>query len=92
MTIEYLEEQYRAWMRDLTSFCWIDEAVRELGDVGGPGMGGMGPGGVSGSPVHGGQGIGHQHQGVGTGVGGGVGGGRVGHGGGLEGKGSRGEL
>lgn len=31
LTIEFLEEQYRKWMLDLTSFCWIDEPVRELG-------------------------------------------------------------
>ena len=31
LTIEFLEEQYSKWMLDLTSFCWIDEPVRELG-------------------------------------------------------------
>ena len=36
LTIEALEEQYRLWMRDLTSFCWIDEAVRDLGGAPGP--------------------------------------------------------
>lgn len=31
LTIEFLEEQYARWLSDLTSFCWIDESVRELG-------------------------------------------------------------
>lgn len=31
LTIEFLEEQYLRWLQDLTSFCWIDESVRELG-------------------------------------------------------------
>ena len=38
LTIEYLEEQYRKWMLDLTSFCWIDEPVRELGSQGANGL------------------------------------------------------
>ncbi|MBA7491034.1 hypothetical protein ES702_01579 [subsurface metagenome] len=59
LTIEYLEEQYRLWLRDLTSFCWVDEAVRDLGGEGmGQGVGGQGQGqGIGTSPVHGG---GHQ--------------------------------
>lgn len=90
LTIEFLEEQYRLWMRDLTSFCWIDEAVRDLG---GEGIG------QSASPVgagtgigqsHAGTGLGHSGTGVGTGLGHtgtGVGGRGVGHG--LGEKGSR---
>jgi len=31
LTIEFLEEQYLRWVQDLTSFCWVDESVRELG-------------------------------------------------------------
>ena len=43
LTIEFLEEQYRKWMTDLTSFCWIDEPVRELGaSTGNPGMSSVG--------------------------------------------------
>lgn len=31
LTIEFLEDQYQKWVMDLTSFCWVDEPVRELG-------------------------------------------------------------
>ena len=46
LTIEFLEEQYRKWMLDLTSFCWIDEPVRELGGntTGPTGVGGISSG------------------------------------------------
>ncbi|KAK5091689.1 hypothetical protein LTS08_007567 [Lithohypha guttulata] len=42
LTIEFLEDQYQRWVRDLTSFCWIDEPVRELGSAGANGLGGEG--------------------------------------------------
>ncbi|KAK5948398.1 hypothetical protein OHC33_010572 [Knufia fluminis] len=45
LTIEFLEEQYRKWMMDLTSVCWVDEPVRELGGgsvTGGPSGAGTG--------------------------------------------------
>jgi len=48
LTIEFLEDQYRKWMMDLTSFCWVDEPVRELGGgsvTGGPSGMGAGTGG-----------------------------------------------
>ena len=48
LTIEFLEEQYRKWMLDLTSFCWIDEPVRELGGAA-TGTNGGAAGGVSGA-------------------------------------------
>lgn len=37
LTIEFLEEQYRRWMLDLTSFCWDTEEVTELGGAAGGG-------------------------------------------------------
>lgn len=40
LTIEFLEDQYQKWLRDLTSFCWVDEPVRELGSAGTNGVGG----------------------------------------------------
>jgi len=53
LTLEHLEDQYRKWMTDLTSFCWIDEPVRDLGSAGlngGDGrtgsIGGLSDGGV----------------------------------------------
>lgn len=44
LTIEFLEDQYRKWMMDLTSFCWVDEPVRELGAAGSVTGGPTGPG------------------------------------------------
>lgn len=44
LTIEFLEEQFQnKWLGDLSSPCWEDREVRELGSVAG-GAGGAGPG------------------------------------------------
>lgn len=57
LTIEFLEEQYQKWLQDLTSFCWIDEPVRDLGA--GSGASGQGGGSVVGDDGLAQHGVGH---------------------------------
>lgn len=51
LTIEFLEDQYQSWCRDLMSICWESREVRELGAGGAaaPSGGTSGPGGTSGA-------------------------------------------